>query len=189
MTVVVPNLSSTNAQLVQLQITYASNFYQPPAISISPSAVLVGPPVTNLVETVPSGGEAWYTTVYTWRITPSPNQETISVVGGSTYGSIIDQIILDTQVTNPPPVATTLTVNRTTSLSLKVFWPDVTNQWSSPNGYPVTLAGFNLTSTNSVTVSTNGQLILYPKAAANLNDQISYTISDGRSEEHTSELQ
>src|ERR1035437_2557712 len=103
MTVVVPNLSSTNAQLVQLQITYAANFYKPPAISISPSAVLVGPPVTNLVETVPSGGEAWYTTVYTWRITPSPNQETISIVGGSTYGSIIDQIILDTQVTNPPP--------------------------------------------------------------------------------------
>jgi hypothetical protein len=76
------------------------------------------------------------------------------------------------------PVATDMLVTRTAGLSVKIFWADVTNQWSDPDGNAVTLAGINLVTTNAVTVSTNGLLILYPASAPNVADQISYTISD-----------
>jgi len=83
-------------------------------------------------------------------------------------------------VTNHPPVLVPLNVTRTAGLSLKVFWLQITNQWSDADGDAVTLAGFNLTSTNDVTVLTNSLIILYPTNAPNVADQLSYTATDGQ---------
>ncbi len=87
-----------------------------------------------------------------------------------THAGFLDQVNL--------VLATDMLVTRTAGLSLKIFWSDVVNQWSDPNGNAVTLASINLVTTNAVTVSTNGLLILYPASAPNVADQISYTISD-----------
>jgi hypothetical protein len=55
---------------------------------------------------------------------------------------------------------------------------DVATNWSDPDGDPVTLAGINLVTTNGVNLATNIGWILYPNSA-NVNDQLSYSISDG----------
>jgi hypothetical protein len=168
--------SSVIKEMIQVQVTYYRDITRAPSLSI-PNGTQIGSTVTT--PGVDGLNGTWYTDLSTWRIQPSANPNTVTITG-NTRGSIIDQIIVDTQMTNYPPVATTMTVTRTAGLSLKIFWSDLTNHWSSPNGNAVALAGFNLTSTNNVAVSTNGQLILYPKTAANLNDQLSYTITDGQ---------
>ena len=74
------------------------------------------------------------------------------------------------------PVASPMTAHRTAGLALLVALADMATYWSGSS--PVTLTGINLVTTNGVTVQTNSQWILYPKGSPNVNDQISYTISD-----------
>ena len=74
------------------------------------------------------------------------------------------------------PVAAPMTAHRTAGLALLVALTDVATHWSGSS--PITLAGMNLVTTNGVTVQTNSQWILYPKGSPNVNDQISYTLSD-----------
>jgi fibronectin-binding autotransporter adhesin len=83
-------------------------------------------------------------------------------------------------VTNHPPVLPPLDVTRTAGLSLKVFWSQLTNQWSDGDGDMVTLSTFNTNSTGGVTVQTNGLIILYPASAPNVADQLTYTATDGQ---------
>jgi len=88
-------------------------------------------------------------------------------------------------VTNLPPMATTYTVIRTAGLVEHIFWSNLATNWSDPYGYPVTLAGLSLVSTNGVSVLTNGTQILYPASAPNVADQLIYTITDGQGDADT----
>jgi subtilisin-like proprotein convertase family protein len=85
---------------------------------------------------------------------------------------------LTLSVTNPPPLAADLTVTRTAGLPRLIAWADVATNWSDPAGYSVSLTGLNRLTTNGVTLATNSAWILYPNAP-NVNDQFSYSISDG----------
>ena len=88
-------------------------------------------------------------------------------------------------VTSLPPVAETYNVIRTAGLVAHIFWSNLATNWSDPYGYPVTLAGLSLVSTNGVNVFTNGSQILYPASAPNVADQIMYTITDGQGDTNT----
>ena len=91
---------------------------------------------------------------------------------GSTSGTLAEV------VTNNPPVAAALNVSRTAGLNLLITLSSLTNNWSDLDGDPVTRTGINLVTTNGVTLRTNSVLILYSNTR-NVNDQISYAISDG----------
>ncbi len=93
-------------------------------------------------------------------------------------------------VTNHPPVAAPVNLTRTAGLNLIIYWSQLTNAWSDPDGDAVTLAGLNLVTANSVTVRTNGVVILYPNPASlNLSDQITYAITDGQGGTNTGLIQ
>jgi hypothetical protein len=81
-------------------------------------------------------------------------------------------------VTNHPPVAAPLTVNRTAGLELLVSFASLQANWSDVDGDTVTLASLSPASTNGVNLITNSTDILYTNGP-NVNDQFSYTISDG----------
>jgi arylsulfatase A-like enzyme len=81
-------------------------------------------------------------------------------------------------VTNHPPVAALLTVTRTAFASLQIDAADLAPNWSDVDGDTVSLAGVNLTTTNGVTLQTNGTSIIYA-SGPNAADRISYIISDG----------
>jgi autotransporter-associated beta strand protein len=89
----------------------------------------------------------------------------LTVVGGELY-LVVDQ-----------PVAATMTVQRTAGLALKIALSDMATNWSNASGYTPSLAGINLVTTNAVNLQTNSSWILYTNSP-NVNDQISYTISD-----------
>jgi autotransporter-associated beta strand protein len=82
-------------------------------------------------------------------------------------------------VTNHPPVAAVMTVTRTAGLALTIALTDVATNWSDVDGDTVTLAGINLVTTNNVDLTTNSAGIFYPNGP-NVNDQFSYSISDGQ---------
>ena len=94
-----------------------------------------------------------------------------------------------------PPVANPLTVTRSAGLTLKIALADLATNWTDPYGIPVKLIAITPVSTNGATVfplnlTTNqdGSYILSPYAflgyagTNNINDQLSYTISDGGGE-------
>ena len=85
---------------------------------------------------------------------------------------------LDQIVTNHPPMLAPLNLTRTAGLGLHFSWSQLTNQWSDVDGDSVALTTFNLSTTNSVSLSTNATLIGYPSTAPNVADQINYTASD-----------
>ena len=82
-------------------------------------------------------------------------------------------------VTNHPPLAATMTVNRTAGLSLLIAFSDLSTNWSDADGDTVTLASLNLLTTNGVMLATNASDISYANGQ-NVNDQFSYTVSDGQ---------
>ena len=84
-------------------------------------------------------------------------------------------------VTNHPPTGTAISAQRTAGLKLRLFWSAETNiVLSDVDGDTVNIGSINLISTNGVTVSTNGYQILYPASAPNVNDELTYSISDGQ---------
>jgi hypothetical protein len=82
-----------------------------------------------------------------------------------------------TFLVNPGPMAMPMTVTRTAGLTLKIAWSDVATNWSESAGGTVTLSGINLVTTNGVNLTTNSTWIFYINSP-NVNDQITYTISD-----------
>jgi len=64
---------------------------------------------TNTVETVPFG--SWVTEKWVLSITPCPASETITITGGE-FGSLIDQVVVDTLCTEPPICPTDITVDQ-----------------------------------------------------------------------------
>jgi autotransporter-associated beta strand protein len=89
----------------------------------------------------------------------------LTVVAGELY-LVVDQ-----------PLAAKMTVHRTAGLALRIALSDVATNWSNAAGYPPSLAGINLATTNGVNLLTNSNWIVYTNSP-NMNDQISYTISD-----------
>ncbi len=97
-------------------------------------------------------------------------------------------------VTNHPPVASVLTVTRTAGLRLVIALTNLVSEWSDADGDTVELTGVNMQSTNGVnlmamnwTTNTDGSIATTNPAAylgytnsPNVNDQISYGISDGQ---------
>ena len=96
-------------------------------------------------------------------------------------------------VTNHPPVASMMTLTRPADLPAIIALSDLATNWSDVDGDTVELAGINLTTTNGVTlfpinlatnldgsyVVTNTAFLGYLNAS-NVNDQFSYSISDGQ---------
>jgi hypothetical protein len=104
----------------------------------------------------------------------------VTVSGGGVAGGTTSLLALqggELYLVVDQPLAATMTVYRTAGLNLIVSLGDVATNWSNASGYTPTLAGLNLVTTNGVTISTNGGRIFYVNTA-NVNDQISYTISD-----------
>jgi len=99
---------------------------------------------------------------------------------------------LDQIVTNHPPVAGVMTVTYTAGLPLVIGLSDIATNWSDVDSDTVKLTAINFTTTNGValfpinlTTNLDGSYVITNTAflgysnSANMNDQFSYSISDG----------
>jgi hypothetical protein len=98
--------------------------------------------------------------------------------GTGTFAGVTATNTLNQIVTNHPPVATIMTVTRTAAMNVKIALSDLATNWIDTDGDPISLTGINLVTTNGVNLFTNDSWILYPNGS-NVDDQISYGISDG----------
>ena len=89
---------------IQLQVTYWKDISQAPTFNLFPSGVQIGPTITTLVED-PAGLGAWYSDLIVWEVTPGPGDEFITLLGNASFGSVIEQVIVDTK---PVPEPATL---------------------------------------------------------------------------------
>ena len=121
------------------------------------------------------------------------NVITVAYLGDGNYlGSSTN---LEQIVTNHPPVANVMTVTRTAGLALIIALSDVATNWTdNPDGDHVSLTGVTMQSTNGVNlfalnwstnldgsiVATNAYAFIGYTNSPNVNDQISYSISDGQ---------
>ncbi len=106
------------------------------------------------------------------------NTVTAEYAGDGNYIGSTNNLLGGQVVTNHPPVAAAMAVQRTAGLRLLIALSDVATHWSDVDGDAVTLSGINLVTTNNVNLTTNGAWILYPNSP-NVADQISYSINDG----------
>jgi len=78
-----------------------------------------------------------------------------------------------------PPGASDQTFTRAAQLTLKIRKSDVLGACSSPDGYPLVVAGVGASSQGAV-LSTNASYIFYiPAAGNNHSDSFRYTVADG----------
>jgi len=95
-------------------------------------------------------------------------------------------------VTNHPPVASVMIVTRPNGLNVKIPLSDLATNWSDPDGDLVRLIAVHFTTTNGVpvyplnlTTNLDGSYVITNIAflgyvnPLNVDDQITYTISDG----------
>ena len=106
------------------------------------------------------------------------NAGSYSVVVSNSAGTVTSTSATLT-VPNRSPVAAVLNISRPAGLSLNLTLANLGTNWSDADGDILTLSGINLVTTNGVNLATNGISITYPNSA-NVNDQFSYTISDGQ---------
>ena len=190
-----PALTSTDARLLAAQnATTWLNGWVP---QLSPNIL------TNPVSQSASYGQAASFTVsatgipnpnYQWLFNGSPisnatnatytiasagrtNGGNYSVVVTNSSGTVTSSVAQLTYL-DTAPVAQTMTVSRTAGLMLIIAWSSVATNWSDVDGDTVTLSSINLVTTNGVNLATTGNSILYTNSP-NVNDQISYGISDG----------
>jgi len=76
-----------------------------------------------------------------------------------------------------PPVAGTDIFPRGVGASLRIQIADLLTNSTDPNGYPLILSGFDLVTTNGITLATNATYIMYTNTD-NLNDSFNYYITD-----------
>lgn len=81
-------------------------------------------------------------------------------------------------VTNHPPEAATMTVQRAAGFPLTIAVSDIATNWSDVDGDTVILAGLDFVTTNNVVLTANSTDIFYSNGP-NVNDQFSYAIADG----------
>jgi autotransporter-associated beta strand protein len=81
---------------------------------------------------------------------------------------------------NRQPVANSpLTFTNTAPSVLEISFATLAANAADPDGTPLTLVGINLTTTNGVTLTTNSTTVFYSNHQT-VNDQFSYTITDGQ---------
>ncbi len=107
------------------------------------------------------------------------NTITVEYTGDSNYKASTNTLAGGQVVTNHPPTSTVMTVTRTAGLPLMIALSEIATNWSDDDGDSVTLAGINLVTTNGIYLATNNAWILYTNSP-NVNDQISYSLSDGQ---------
>ena len=121
------------------------------------------------------------------------NLITVAYLGDGNYVGSTNT--LNQIVTNHSPAATVMTVTRTAGLALIISLSDMATNWTdNPDGDHVSLTGVTMQSTNGVnlfplnwstnldgsTVTTNAYAYIGYTNSPNVNDQISYSISDGQ---------
>lgn len=84
---------------------------------------------------------------------------------------------LQVYVAVPDPVTMPMAVGYYAGATVNISFSDLATNWSDAPGQTLSLSSINLTSTNGVTITTNGSSITY-YSAAGLPDQISYSIVD-----------
>jgi hypothetical protein len=119
------------------------------------------------------------------------NVITVAYLGDDNYlGSTTN---LDQIVTNHPPVANVMAVTRTAGLALIIKLSDIATNWNDVDGDTVELTSVTMQSTNGINlfplnwstnldgsiVTTNAYAYIGYTNSPNVNDQISYGISDG----------
>ncbi len=144
-----------------------------------------GPISTNRV------GSGTATSLSITNLPRGTNVITVAYLGDGNYlGSTTS---LNQIVTNHPPVASVLTVAYTAGLPVVIALSDLATNWSDVDGDTVELTAFSPVTTNGVTlfpinlttnldgsyVITNVAFLGYDNSS-NLNDQFSYSISDGQ---------
>ena len=144
-----------------------------------------GPISTNAV----SSGIA--TSLSITNLPRGTNVITVAYLGDGNYqGSTTN---LDQIVTNHPPEANVMTVTRTAGLALIIKLSDIATNWNDVDGDTVELTSVTMQSTNGINlfplnwstnldgsiVTTNGYAYIGYTNSPNVNDQISYGISDG----------
>jgi hypothetical protein len=120
-TLTLPNLPNNNVsyETIQIQITYWRDISQAPSYgySSSPFATQIGSTSTTLVQD-PAGPGAWYSDLTLWHVTPNPNMDTITILGDLNFGSVIDQIVIDTLAVPEPSTASLMAL----ALGGAVLW-------------------------------------------------------------------
>lgn len=77
-----------------LQVTYFKDLMQAPTVMIDGAALLSEQHELLVEETVPFGD--WYLDQYVWEVNPGQNNLQISIIPDAAYGSLIDQVVIDT---------------------------------------------------------------------------------------------
>ena len=145
-----------------------------------------GPISTNTV----SGGVA--TSLSITNLPRGTNVITATYSGDTNYLGVT--VSLNQIVTNHPPVASLTTVTCTEGMSAEIALSDMATNWSDPDGDTVELTSINLTTTNGValfpinlTTNLDGSYVIaanaylgYRNPTNVMNDQFSYSISDGQ---------
>lgn len=84
---------------IWVQITYLLDPFDAPEVNVI-GAELIGEPESQIVEELPGFGQ-WICAVSKWRIYPNPDNEIVQITAGN-FGSVIDQIVVDTKCVPEP---------------------------------------------------------------------------------------
>lgn len=79
---------------IWVQVTYFSDITQPPAVAVPRATYLGGQTGLSVEDTGMGGG--WFVDQSIWRIEPNPSHEQIILTSNQMWGSVIDQIVVDT---------------------------------------------------------------------------------------------
>ena len=120
------------------------------------------------------------------------NVITVAYLGDGNYFGSTNNTLLQV-VTNHPPVASVMTLTYTAGLPAVIALSDLATNWNDVDGDPVELTAFSPATTNGVTLfpinlttNVDGSYVITNIAylgydnSANVNDQFSYSISDGQ---------
>jgi hypothetical protein len=127
-TLTVPNLAATNrCKYVWLQVTCFIDISQPADVSVSGATKLQEQQTT--VETVSTGG-SWVVRQSLWRLPQSPASDTSVITSNISWGSVVDQVVVDTAC-----VPTFTTLKDATALAdetlVEIAGPVVTRRFES----------------------------------------------------------
>lgn len=174
--VTVPNGVSAGGRRylwVQATVFVESGLFGQPALMIS-NATQIGSASTQLAEGITYDPDldiwfGWYRRQTLWWVSDATSSNNL-VLRAATVGSLVDTVVVDTMVL----AANADTVKRGAGLSLKISKAELLGNDTGPG---ITFAGLTLTSTNGVTVTTNGETIFYNNAN-NVDDRLTYSIQD-----------
>jgi len=79
---------------IWVQVTYWDDIQQAPVVEV-PGGCLVDYRPGHLIEDVDTGGD-WLLDVWVFRMTPNPCHEQVIITSNPDWGSVIDQVVIDT---------------------------------------------------------------------------------------------